>query len=63
MMHASKKMIESGTMPAFPAPGFTLFSATHADITTMMPPPTFARVLEEGESENERILETNVDGF
>lgn len=55
-------MMASGKMPAFPAPGFVSISATHTDITTMMPPPTFTRMLEEGESE-ERVLETKVDGF
>lgn len=52
-------MIASGNMPEFPAPGFTSISATHADVTTMMPPPTSFRMLESGE----RVLETNVDGF
>jgi hypothetical protein len=46
-------MISSGSMPVYPAPGFSSVTTTHVDITTMMTTTSFSnrmRMLESGES-------------
>jgi len=67
ILFATDKMISDGSMPEYPAPGFTSISATHVDITSMMTPGSVRRrMLEESvenESEGRLLASSSYEGF
>lgn len=67
ILFATDKMISDGSMPEYPAPGFTSISTTHVDITSMVTPTTIRRrMLEqsvENESEGRLLSSSSYPGF